>query len=349
MPKASSAVVALFIVLASISAGDCAPAPGKLFPKLSLIPVCPVLATVARTNGVPTTGMDPSLNTNLLHSGDSVTLLGTIFQKKSQSQWLLYVEAEAPAAKPDKIPPPMVVNLFGTPMSFESKPVPAKLRMLGPFTVSDTQKQLKSGEQKAEFSLNESFLGVGLEQAAAVIWRRNQLKKSENSTPRNGPVFTNQTSRTQNPKAEPKLTLEEQRAISGLVPALMSYFEIVQHTEGLESLLFKLVKLPSVWSMVRHVGVTAGINFGHEAFPANPADWNLPPSAPVYYLPCMLRLNDQPALKITFVVTSPSPPLLTCGGVVGLLAEKVGDDETYMTLRVVSAKCKTEQQGERNR
>jgi hypothetical protein len=83
--------------------------------------------------------------------------------------------------------------------------------------------------------------------------------------------------------------------------------------------------------------VRADINFGGDSAPANPADWDLPASAPVYYFPCMLRLNGEPALKITFVVTTPQPPLLICGGVVGLLAEKVGDNETYMTLRVISA------------
>ena len=59
-----------------------------------------------------------------------------------------------------------------------------------------------------------------------------------------------------------------------------------------------------------------------------------------YYFPWLVRLNGEPALNITLIASSPRPPLLICGGVVGLLAEKIGDEETYMTLRVVSAQRK---------
>ena len=52
----------------------------------------------------------------------------------------------------------------------------------------------------------------------------------------------------------------------------------------------------------------------------------------------LLELNKQPALRVTFVVTSPKPPLLGCGGIVGMLAEKPGEKETYLTLRVISAR-----------
>ena len=104
----------------------------------------------------------------------------------------------------------------------------------------------------------------------------------------------------------------------------------------------KLVKLPSLWSIVRHRGVNVALHFGKEAYPANPADWHLPASAPVYYLPANLLINGQVALKVTLVVTAPHPPLLICGGVIGLLAEKPGDSNTYMTLRVISARSGAE-------
>ena len=119
--------------------------------------------------------------------------------------------------------------MFGSPIKFESKPVPAKLRMLGPFAVSDNSKDTK--EQTAQFELNESFLALGLEQAAEVMHDRNVMT---NAAPGARDIM------------KAKLTPEEQRALASLVPALTSYFDIVQHTEGLESLLYKIVKLPSV-------------------------------------------------------------------------------------------------------
>ena len=333
----------LSVLLAFVLPASSADVPSQWISKLKRIPACPALATTAQTNHIPMDRMDPLSGTNALHPGDSVTMLGTLTQKDSRAQWLLYVEVAAPdpGKTPAKKPSPFVVTIFGTAMKFESKPVPAKLRMLGPYSVSGMSKPLKPEEKDAQFSLNESFLSLGLEQAAAVWWQWNQMTNTDLASS-NSPPAKSGANKARDWTADRKPTAAEQRALAGSIPALMSYFEIVQHTEGLEKLLFKLVKLPSLWSVIRHAGVRADILLGQEAFPADPKDWNLPASVPVYYFPCLLRINGQPAMKITFVVTSPQPPLLVCGGVVGLLAEKLGDDETYMTLRIISAQCKTE-------
>jgi hypothetical protein len=97
--------------------------------------------------------------------------------------------------------------------------------------------------------------------------------------------------------------------------------------------------MPSLWSMIKHRGVHINFTFGNGIAPsvADPTDWDLPASAPAYYFPWMVLLNGQPALKLTMVTTSPRPPLLICGGVVGVLLEKIGNDETYMTMRLLSA------------
>ena len=108
---------------------------------------------------------------------------------------------------------------------------------------------------------------------------------------------------------------------------------------GLEDLLRKLIELPSLWSIIKHRGVQMNITFGDVLpSPANPVDWNLEPFTSIYHFPWLLRLNGEPALNITLVTTSPSSPLLICGVVVGVLAEKIGDDETYMTFRLINAR-----------
>jgi hypothetical protein len=106
----------------------------------------------------------------------------------------------------------------------------------------------------------------------------------------------------------------------------------------LQDIFFKVVDMPSVWSMVRHVGVTANLKFETEQFRgADAFAWDASERAGVYYFPMSLDLNNQPALKLTLVVTAPKPPLLGCGGIVGMLGEKPGEKETYLTLRIVSA------------
>ncbi|HEX4264482.1 MAG TPA: hypothetical protein VH597_09100 [Verrucomicrobiae bacterium] len=328
MLKPFPVIYALLVALTGVAPSFCHGAPGELPPKLKPIATCPALTTAAATNHIAMTRLDPFGATNTLRAGDSATILGTLFLKKSQAQWLLHIEAAAlPASQnPVKKPPPLVVHLFDTPVTFESKPVPAKLRMLGPFPVGGGSKQIKPEDTRTRLWLNESFLGVGLDQAAAVISRRFHAGD------------TNSATASTNGYANVKLTTAEKRAISGAVPTLVSYFEIVQHTEGLEDLLLKLVKMPSLWSIIRHGGVDVSLHIDKEAFAGNPADWNLPANVPVYYLPCTFTLNGQAAVNITMVVTSPHPPLLICGGVIALLAERPGDNESYMTLRVISAR-----------
>jgi hypothetical protein len=323
----------LTVLSALVLPATSAEAPRGMNPKLSPVPACLALAAAAQTKHIPMDQFDSASGTNLLHPGDSATVVITFVQKEKRLQWLLYFEA----APPDPKKPPagkkatFVVNSgFGPPMKFESTPVAAKLRLLGPFAVNNASKPPKAEETDAQFFLNQDFLGLGLDQPAALMARWSQTTNFDGAV-------TSKAIKAMKP------TPAEQRAICATFPALFSYADIVQHTEGLDELFFKLVELPSVWSFVRNLGMKVDFSFGNgqPAGPANPADWNLPDSAPVYYFPWLLRLNEQPAMKVTLVVTSPRPPRLICGGVVALLAEKAGSDDTYMTMELVSAKCGT--------
>jgi hypothetical protein len=301
--------------------------------KLKPIPPCPALVTAANRNHIPMEGMDTSAGTNALRPGDSATVLLTFVQKKKQTQWVLYLEAETfdLAKATNKLSTFTVSSSFGPPMKFKSRPYPVKLRMLGPFAAAGSARQPKSKETEAHFSLNEDYLGLGLDQAAALLYRWSTTTNFDKGV-------TSKALRAMNP------TPAEQRALCAAFPALISYFNIVEHTEGLEGLLRKLIDMPSLWSIIRHRGMEMTITFGDSALPspADPANWGLEPSGPAFYFPWLVRLNGEPALKVTLVATSPRPPLLICGGVAGLLAEKIGDEETYMTFRVISAKCKAE-------
>jgi len=324
----------VIVWLGCVLAGAGAEVPARLSPKLQFIPSAPSLAAAAQRHEIPLSGMDVCAATNALRPGDSATVLVTFVQKKKQTQWLLYLEAlSRDPAKATNKPSTFVVNSAFGPMKFKSRPCPVKLTMLGPFAAGAPS--LKGKATEARFSINEDFLALGLDQSAALLYQWSQKTNFNNRV-------TSKALLALNP------TRDEQRAISATFPALISYFEIVQHTEGLEDLLRKLIDPPSLWSIVKHRGVQMTLTFGDGALPspANPADWNLEPSAPAYHFPWMLRLNGEPTLKFTLITTRARPPLLLCGGVAGVLAEKIGDDATYMTLRVVSARCAAEKKSE---
>lgn len=297
--------------------------------KLKAIPPCPALVAVAEREHIPVEGISAPSDAEKLHPGDSASVLVTFVEKKKQMQWLLYLEAATPdPTKATNKPVTFTVgSAFGPPMKFKSKPYPVKLHMFGPFIAAGLTKQPKWKETDAKFSVNEDFLALGLDQPAALLHRWSKATNFNRGV-------TSKALLAMNP------TPAEQRAFCAAFPALISYFEIVEHTEGLEDLLRKLIELPSLWSILKHRGIEMSITFDDAMLPspANPTDWNLEPSAPAYYFPWLLRLNGEPALKINLVTTSPRSPLLICGGVVGVLAEKIGDEETCMTLRLISAK-----------
>jgi hypothetical protein len=316
--------VALCILLQLASSVYGADIPSRA-EKLKAMPVFPALADAAQLDHISTSGIDPfTTATNELGVGDSATILVTFVHKEKKTQWLIEVEA---AVSTNKVPPKVswfqVNSSFGPPEKFESKPAPATVRMLGPFTAASA-KESKPPEKKVNISLNEGFLKLGFEKAAETMWHWNQTNKSADFS-------------TSKAMLAMKPTPAEKRAICGTFPALFSYFNIVEHTEGLKDLLFKLVRLPSVWSMIKDAGVDVDITFAPGVAPADLPDWNLPASTPLYYFPFTLELNDQPGMKVTLIVARPQSPLLITGGVAGILIERIGDEKMYMTMRMISA------------
>jgi len=311
-------------------------------PKLAAIPPCDALVAAAKADGIPLDGIAPAGEAGSLSAGASITALVTLRQKGDRcTQWLFYVEAMPPGAKDQSSKPqkPMVLySCSGHKFEFASAPVPVRLRTVGPFvTPSSKKKDIQTKE--ARFALDKGFLGLGLEQTAVAVERLKNAKAKGSLWFRNAPFTDAEIKKNLKALGSIRLSTEEERALGGSCPALMSYLNIVQHTEGLNDILMQLVDLPSVWSVVRHGGVNANLAIDQDHLaPADSTAWALPTAQPMYDMPLVLELNKQPALRITLTVTTPLPPLLACGGIVGLLAERPDDRETYLTVRVLSAR-----------
>jgi hypothetical protein len=306
---------------------------------------CAAVIAAARANDIPLDKIDPPGEAGVLSPGDSVTVLVTLRQKGDRrTQWLLYLETLTPGGKEPspKAPSSMVLySCSGQKFEYASAPVPVRLQTLGPFTASGPKKS-KPQSYDMRFALDKGFLGIGLEQAATAVSRLKEAKAKGSLWFRNTPLSDAEIERNRKSLGNIRLSAEEERALGGSCPALMSYLNIVQHTEHLKAILFQLVDLPSVWSMVRHGGVNANLSILQDDLArADGTSWGLPDSRSLYDMPVVIELNKQPALKVTLTVTTPLPPLLACGGIVGFVAERPGDKEMYLTVRVISARHST--------
>ncbi|HSU55064.1 MAG TPA: hypothetical protein VLT36_13475 [Candidatus Dormibacteraeota bacterium] len=342
-------IVFLFALGALLSAtAGAAEEKWEITSKLKPTAIFSATDSFAETHKIPTKEIAPNIDGDQFAPGDSITALINLHRKGAGTlQWLLYLTAVQPGPKdePKKKPEPAVLyTCLGNKFEFVSSPVPAVVQTLGPFGEAGDKHKVKTEAKQARFSLDKGFLGLGLDRAVATIVR---LKEITNRIPfgfGDKPFPEAVVNKNREDSALARITTEEERALCGAGPALLTYFNVVEETPGLQDMLLKVIEMPSMWSMVRHVGVNPDLRFQTKQMRvADPAAWECNSNSPAYYFPMLLTLNDQPALRVTFVVTSPKSPLLGCGGIVGMLAEKPNESETYLTLRVISARCKSGQ------
>jgi hypothetical protein len=316
---------------------------GGVLEKFRSVSPCGAAVAWAETKKIPLNQIDSTVDGEALNAGDSITGLVTLHEKGArQMQWIVYSEIVTPGPKDDigkKEQPVVFYTTLGNKLEFKSAPVMVNVRTAGPFVEAAEKRKPKVEEESARFPLDKGFLSLGLDRAVAAVLKFKDNNEHGNFVFGLKPFGESEIAKGRKLAEMTHITSDDERALCGSCPALLSYFDLVQHTPGLQDICVKVVDMPSVWSMIRHVGVTANLTFQTEQFrAADSFAWEPAGNAPAYYFPMMLELNKQPALKVTFVVTSAKPPLLGCGGIVGMLAEKPDEKETYLTLRVISAR-----------
>jgi hypothetical protein len=337
----------LILIVASIllfvGRGSGAEDKAEVLEKLRPVEPCAAAIAWADAKKIPLNQMDAVVDGEELNPGDSITGLITLHEKGSRPmQWIVYSEIVAPDTKEKvgKTVQPMVLyTTLGNKFEFKSSPVVVNVRTTGPFIGAGDRRKLKVEEENARFPLDRGFLSLGLDRAAASLLKFKQNKEHGNFAFGGKPFSDSEIAKGRKLAEITHITGDDERALCGSGPALLSYFDFVEHTPGLQDICLKVIDMPSVWSLIRHAGVTANLTFQTEKFRgADAFAWESSANTLSYYFPMSLELNSQPALRVTLVVTSPKPPLLGCGGIVGMLAEKPGEKETYLTLRIISAR-----------
>lgn len=115
--------------------------------------------------------------------------------------------------------------------------------------------------------------------------------------------------------------------------AMMDIVRVVEQTDELADLLWRVARRPSFFSMLGGVRVSAGMSFAHARPVRNPVGEDA-----AFEFPFKIMVNGQPALLCTVTVTEPSSPLRVCGGVVGLRGHAPDDPERRIVLRLLAAR-----------
>ena len=282
----------------------------------------------------------------ILRSGEHSKFKSLHEKSDHRTQSLISLTAVLPGQndKLDKPAAPFAMyDALGLKAEFVSSPSPVTLRTTGPFAASEKSgKPPKVHDYFARTTLDQGFLGLGLDRMAVATWRLSRLDKAQVKGAYwvgTGPPSAAAIIKAKKANEYLKITPEEERSIAGGFPAMISFFNVIEQTEGLNNILFKVVQTPSIWTIIKSGGnLPVGFQASLEQLgPADTTGWGLPAGPVVYRLPVIMQIDKKPALKLTFLVTAPQPPLLACAGIVGVLAEKPDDNETYLTLRIISA------------
>ncbi|HEX3625980.1 MAG TPA: hypothetical protein VH280_11205 [Verrucomicrobiae bacterium] len=323
----------------------------NLLSHLEAVPPLPEVRLVAKTNNISLDGIGPATSMNVM-PGDSLTALITLHQKRDRlTQWLVCFDVVAvsnrPPSHPAKSQKPIVLyNSIGDKFEFSNTPVVFRIRSIGPYVESASIWGAPvPKDDDARASVNGTFLALGMDKCMAALYRLEPLIHKSGATNFNlnvseKPPVAETVQKNQKLAAVLHITSQEESALATAGPTMNSYFAAVGETPDLDEIMWKVISLPSLWSIVKNAGVTPALNFDvrHIRPVSLPPGWNLPGHGPVYALPLSVTLNRKPALYVTLLITSPNPSLVACGGIIGFVAQNPNDEEDYAVLRVISAR-----------
>lgn len=291
----------------------------------ALLPPQPALVDYAAAHGLALRGVDQTARSTLGLPGDSVTALISLREGQSLKQWLVQLQLARPTdqERKDNAVPESKVNVNGHDYRFSGgSPLALDIRIAGPFVAG---KKPPTGEKRARTLVPPNFLALGLDEASRI------LISAVNPSPK--------TAETSAPASAspPVLSPQEERTVGGMFPALITFFNAAQTTPGIREIMWTVLDLPSAWSLVKHGGkIVPGFTFGENISEVEQTAWAFPDHR-LFYLGLNLTLNEQPALQVSFIVTSPAPPLLNTAGIVGLVAQSPTKKDKRMDLQIVAA------------
>jgi hypothetical protein len=343
---ATAAFLILYAGHASAGENAAPPNPDFKFPA-----VLPGVALAAQKAGIPTSGFDAPSSRTELWPGDTVTALISLTEREATKQWLVTFTADALGEQEKKSARKQGMRLYtssGREFSFDDAAAALDVRIVGPFKgggANEANSAREAKDKKARLLVNSVFLGLGLDRTAAA-WmkvRETNANRKEKITWKwaagGGKFPSEKTAAVRKIGDALGVTEDDERAMTGSLPAFVEFFTIASHTPGLDDILLSVVEVPW-WSIIVRGGKDPDVGFqftGRERL-IDPAQWNLPETAKVYAFTYILNLNQKPALACQMAVVEPRPPWLTSAGIVGLAAQRPDGKGPHLMIRLLAGK-----------
>ena len=130
---------------------------------------------------------------------------------------------------------------------------------------------------------------------------------------------------------------DEERAENEGFFATTTFFDAARSVPPLNDLAQEVMAMPSVISLITHMGSSTSYVFGWVEVKTAAGD-RVHLAQPTYEFPLKVFFNGKLGTVATLQVTKPRPPLQICGGILAINAEYPGDSERRFRLRVIAAR-----------
>lgn len=130
------------------------------------------------------------------------------------------------------------------------------------------------------------------------------------------------------------MTKQETSRFLSSIHSMRAFMSILRGSKVLSPILWRIVRKPSIWSIVTNLGVKTSLHVSaSERWAQEVPDGY----EPAYRLPMALSLNGQQALDCSIVTVEPRRPISVGAGVVSLVARRPDEPDTRLRMRLIEA------------
>ncbi|HWA25863.1 MAG TPA: hypothetical protein VG734_09390 [Lacunisphaera sp.] len=316
-------------------------------PKFAYPEALPALLAAAGKFGVPVDIKQRPAARQAAQAGDTLTFLVSLRDGEKLKQWVLVAETADLTAKEEAMPPLKGFHAYtstGQEVNLSGRRAAIEMTLIGPVTREEADRgEVKPEVKRRRLLVKADYLSLGFDAGseAGISLRSEESRKAIAagfSTKVGSKPFTAEVAQKNQSLAQQiGFTPERERAYWGSVPVLLEFVNIVVKTPGLQDILKEVIDV-SWWSILSsggkpklHIQVV-----GRYVQKLNDDGSNRPEQ---YLFPFVLEVNDKPAMASCLIVTKPTAPLATTGGVIGIQAGRPYADHPQLTIRLIAMAC----------
>lgn len=334
----------LLLVLATAASLFAGEQPEAARPRSPLAPIAPLpaLAEFARARQISLSGVALDDPGSAPATGDAATFLVCLQDGSQQLQWLACLQSAELTPKEARLKPlkERAVNSgTGRTWRFPATRTALKVLFIGPFVEGATPAG-PPGEHLERVLVAAEHLSYGLDEYARVelAYRQNRkaagLDKAWIAISEN-PLNDEFLAMGRRVAAAIDYPPECDRIRCGGTHPISALVDAARRINPFESVLRQVLNEPSPVSVLKHRGISTRWEY-YRITPIEEAPY---PGLPAcYQLGLRVHLNDEVAARALVAVTAPRPPLQTSAGIVGIYAEKPGEPDKRLYIRLLATR-----------